>query len=381
VADQIRLLVIEDVPQVAAHMRALLQAQSQIKMLEVVTAGERAVAAVSEFKPDVVIVDALLQGRVQGTDVAHGIRQAEPQVGVVMLTVPQNPVSESAERGIDSVLKMPFSGFDLTTIVRKTFEQRTVEASRAGSMMISLFSPKGGVGRTTIAYNLAVALGANHRVCLIDGSLQFSDLRGLLRIPANVPSIVNLPTDRIRESDVADVAWKDPSGIDILLAPPRVEMAEMVTVRDVEKALSILRQLYEFVVVDTRAGLGDDVLVFLDASDLVMQVLTYDSMAIRNLVMAREAFDAIGYPPTKLTTVLNRSDSTGGLAKADVEASLGATIDFEIVSDGRLVVAANNEGVPFVTGSPDAPISQGIRLLAQSLSAHLRERLPALARH
>jgi pilus assembly protein CpaE len=381
VADQIRLLVIEDVPQVAAHMRALLQAQSQIKMLDVVTAGERAVAAVSEFKPDVVIVDALLQGRVQGTDVAQGIRQAEPQVGVVMLTVPQNPVIESTERGIDSVLKMPFSGFDLTTIVRKTFEQRTVEATRAGSMMISLFSPKGGVGRTTIAYNLAVALGANHRVCLIDGSLQFSDLRGLLRVPADAPSIVNLPTDRIREADVGEVAYKDPSGIDILLAPPRVEMAEMVTVRDVEKALSILRQLYEFVVVDTRAGLGDDVLVFLDASDLIMQVLTYDSMAIRNLVMAREAFDAIGYPPSKLSTVLNRSDSTGGLSKADVEASLGAPIDFEIVSDGRLVVAANNEGVPFVTGSPDAPISQGIRLLADSLSAHLRARLPALARH
>jgi pilus assembly protein CpaE len=379
-AEQIRLLVVEDVPQVAAHMRQLLQAQSQIKMLDVVTAGDRAVAAVSEFKPDVVIVDALLQGRVQGTDVAHGIRQAEPQVGVVMLTVPQNPVTESAEHGIDSVLKMPFSGFDLTTIVRKTYEQRTVEATRSGSKMISLFSPKGGVGRTTIAYNLAVALGANHRVCLVDGSLQFSDLRGLLRVPASAPSIVNLPTDRIRESDVAEVAFKDPSGIDILLAPPRVEMAEMVTVRDLEKVLSMLRQLYEFVIIDTRAGLGDDVLVFLDASDLILQVLTFDSMAIRNLVMAGEAFDAIGYPSSKLVTVLNRSDSTGGITKADVESALGGSIDFEIVSDGRLVVAANNEGVPFVSGSPDAPISQGVRRLADSLSSHLRERTPALAR-
>src|SRR5919106_3091105 len=247
-------------------------------------------------------------------------------------------------------------------------------------MVISLFSPKGGVGRTTIAYNLAVALGANHRVCLVDGSLQFSDLRGLLRVPANAPSIVNLPTDRIRESDVGDVTWKDPSGIDILLAPPRVEMAEMVTVRDVEKALSILRQLYEFVVIDTRAGLGDDVLVFLDASDLVLQVLTYDSMAVRNLAMAGEAFDAIGYPPSKLATLLNRSDSSGGITKADVEAALGSSIDYELVSDGRLVVAANNEGVPFVSGSPQAPISQGIQRLAASLSSHLRERMPALAR-
>jgi pilus assembly protein CpaE len=362
-------------------MRALLQAQSQIKILDVITAGDRAVGAVGDYKPDVVIVDALLQGRTSGQQVAQGIRDTAPQVGVVMVTVPQNPVQEDPERGVDAILKMPFSGFDLTTIVRKTYEERAVQASRAGSMMVTLFSPKGGVGRTTIAYNLAVALGASdHRVCLVDGSLQFSDLRGLLRVPAVAPSIVNLPTDRIRESDVADVAWKDPSGIDILLAPPRVEMAEMVTVRDLEKALSILRQLYEFVVVDTRAALSDDVLVFLDASDVILQVLTYDSMAIRGLAMANEAFEAIGYPATKLATVANRSDSAGGFQKADVEAAIGRPIDYEIVSDGHLVVAANNEGVPFVSGSPDAPISKGVRLIADSLSAHLRQRAPALAR-
>jgi pilus assembly protein CpaE len=313
--------------------------------------------------------------------VAQGIRETEPQVGIVMVTVPQNPVHEDPSRGVDAILKMPFSGFDLTTIVRRAYEERAVESSRAGSMMVTLFSPKGGVGRTTLAYNLAVALGtAGHHVCLVDGSLQFSDLRGLLRVPAVAPSMVNLPTDRIREADVADVTWKDPSGIDILLAPPRVEMAEMVTVRDVEKALSILRQLYEFVIVDTRAALSDDVLVFLDASDLILQVLTYDSMAIRGLVIANEAFEAIGYPPTKLATVLNRADSAGGFNRADVEAAIGRAIDYEVVSDGHLVVSANNEGVAFVSGSPDAPISRGVRQMAESLSAHLRMRAPALAR-
>jgi pilus assembly protein CpaE len=380
-AEQIRLLVVEDVPQVASHMRSLLQAQSQIKMLDVVHAGDLALAAVNELKPDIVIVDALLQGRTSGQQVAGAIREAQPQVGVVMVTVPQNPIREDPSRGVDAILKMPFTGFDLTTIVRRTYEERSVEASRAGCMMVSLFSPKGGVGRTTIAYNLSVALGAmGHRVCLVDGSLQFSDLRGLLRVPATAPSIVNLPTDRIRESDVDEVAWKDPTGIDILLAPPRVEMAEMVTVRDIEKVLSILRQLYDFVIVDTRAALSDDVLVFLDASDLILQVLTYDSMAIRGLAMANEAFDAIGYAPSKLATVVNRADSAGGFARADVEAAIGRAIDYEVVSDGKLVVAANNEGVPFVAGSPDAPISQSIVRLADSLGAHLRERLPALAR-
>jgi pilus assembly protein CpaE len=349
--EQIRLLVVEDVPQVASHIRSLLAAQSQIKMLDVVTAGDRAVASVAEMRPDVVIVDALLQGRVSGQQVAQQIRQAEPQVGIIMLTVPQNPISENAERGIDAVLKMPFTGFDLTTMVRKVGETRALESARSGSLVVTLFSPKGGVGRTTLAYNLAVALGQDHRVCLIDGSLQFSDLRGLLRVPAVAPSIVNLPTDRIRDQDLAEVTWRDPSGIDILLAPPRIEMAEMVTTRDVEKVLSLLRQLYEFV--------------------------TYDSMAIRALAMSAETFAAIGYPQSKLATVLNRADASGGFEKADVEQALGSRIDFEIVSDGNLVLASNNDGSAFVTSSPDAPISQGVRRIAESLAAHLRERSPA----
>src|SRR5918999_3855827 len=378
--EQIRLLVVEDVPQVASHMRSLLNAQTQIKMLDVVTAGDRAVNAVTELKPDVVIVDALLQGRVSGSQVAEGIRRAEPQVAVVMLTVPQNPVREDPSRGIDAVLKMPFSGFDLTTLIRRIAEERAVESARTGSLMVTLFSPKGGVGRTTLAYNLAVALGSNHRVCLVDGSLQFSDLRGLLRVPAVAPSIVNLPTDRIREPDLAEVAWRDPSGIDLLLAPPRVEMAEMITARDIEKVLSLIRQLYEFVVIDTRAALSEDVLVFLDAADVILQVLTYDSMAIRSLAMSAETFAAIGYPPNKLATILNRADASGGFNKTDVEQALGQRIDYEVVSDGRLVLAANNEGVPFVTSSPQAPISEGIRRIASGLADRQHDRTPALAR-
>jgi len=378
-ADQIRLLVVEDVPQVAMHMRTLLHAQAQIKMLDVVTSGEQALVAVGEMHPDVLIVDALLQGRMSGLQVAEQVRRADSNVAVVVLTVPQNSVTADPARGIDAVLKMPFSGFDLTTIVRKVHEASAVAGSRGASIMVSLFSPKGGVGRTTLAYNLAVALGVNHRVCLIDGSLQFSDLRGLLRVPAAAPSIVNLPTDKIRDTDLADVVWKDPAGIDVLLAPPRIEMAEMVTVRDIEKALSIIRQVYEVVVVDTRAALSDDALAFLDASDLILLVLAYDSMAIRALAMADEAFATIGYPPSKLATVLNRSDSTGGFSKADVEEALSRRIDYEVVSDGRLVIAANNEGVPFVLASPEAGISQDIRRMAESITARLRERAPALA--
>ncbi|MGI8930312.1 MAG: AAA family ATPase, partial [Candidatus Limnocylindria bacterium] len=272
-------------------------------MLEVVTSGDHALGSVAEMKPDVVIVDALLQGRVRGHEVADQLRKADPQVGLIMLTVPQNPVVEDPEHGVDAVLKMPFTGFDLTTLVRKVGESRAVETARSGSLVVTFFSPKGGVGRTTLAYNVAVALGQQHRVCLVDGAMQFSDLRGLIGAPPVAPSILDLPTDRLREQDLTDVTWRDPSGIDILLAPPRAEMAEMVTSSDIEKAISMLRQLYDFVIVDTRAALADDVLTFLDSADLVLQVLTFDMMAIRSLAMAGETFAAIGYPPSKIATV------------------------------------------------------------------------------
>jgi pilus assembly protein CpaE len=370
--EKTRLLLIEDVPQVASHIRSLLIAQNNIQVVEVITDGERGLAGVGDFRPDVVIIDWLLQGKVSGAKAASSIRQAYPEVGIIVLTVPQEPITEDPARGIDAVLRMPLAGFDLTAVVRQVAEERVAAAESGGAQIVSLFSPKGGVGRTTLAYNLAVALAGDEPVCLVDGSLQFSDLRGLLRAPADARSILDLPTDRIKEGDVAEVMYRDPSGIDVLLAPPRVEMAEMISTRDIEKALSLLRRLYGHVVIDTRATLSDDVLAFLDASDLVLQVLTFDAQAVRALAMSSDAFAAIGYPPSKLAVVLNRADASGGMSREEVEEVLGQHIDFEVVSDGHLVLAANNEGVPFVSASPDAQISKGVRSIAASLLSHRR---------
>jgi pilus assembly protein CpaE len=291
-------------------------------------------------------------------------------------------VAPDPTHGIHAVLSMPFTGYELVSRLQGVHQAAASQESYGNARMITVFAPKGGVGKTTLAFNLAVAIGQQgSRTVLIDGSLQFGDMRALLKVPVEAPSLLDLPTDRIQESDLADVLWRDPSGIDILLAPPRVEMAEMVTTRDVEKVLSLLRQLYEFVIIDTRAALSDDVLVFLDSADIILQVLSYDSMAIRSLAMSAETFTAIGYPPSKLATVLNRADASGGFDKADVEQALGSKIDFEVVSDGRLVLSSNNEGIAFVSSSPESPIAQGVRRIADSLAAHQRERSPALARH
>ncbi len=367
-SDQTRLLIVEDVPQVAQYIRGLLNSQARVKLLDVLDDGGRAVATIQELRPDVVLVDALLQGRIKGPRLVQMIKEADLGVPVIVLTVPQNPVEPDPSLGIHGVLAMPFSGFDLMTRIaaaRKEFEDSQTFAS---TRVMSVFAPKGGVGKTTVAFNLAVALGQHEqRTVLIDGSLQFGDLRSLLKVPVDAPSILDLPTDRISESDLGDVLWRDPSGIDILLAPPRIEMAEMLTPRDVDKVLSLLRRVYEAVVIDMSSHVSDMNLAFLDASDSIIEIVTYDSTTIHNTVAMADTFRSIGYPASKVRYLINRSDSEGGIDPADLERALGRVPEHKVVSDGRLVVQSNNEGVPFVLANPDAEISKDMMRIAADL--------------
>ena len=366
--DQTRLLIVEDVPQVAQYIRGLLNAQSKVKLLDVLTEGAKAINTISELRPDVVLVDALLQGRIKGPKLVEMIHEADLGVPVIVMTVPQNPVEPDPANGIHGVLSMPFSGLDLMTRIaaaRKEFEaNQAVNSTR----VMCIFAPKGGVGKTTIAFNLAVALGQlEQRTVLIDGSLQFGDLRSLLKVPADAPSILDLPTDRIAESDLGDVLWRDPSGIDILLAPPRIEMAEMLTPRDVEKVLSLLRRVYGAIVIDMPSHLNDINLAFFDACDVIVEIVTYDSTTIHNTVSMADTFRSIGYPASKVRYLVNRADSAGGIDPMDLERALGRVPEHRIVSDGRLVVQSNNEGVPFVLANPAAEISQDVMRVASEI--------------
>jgi pilus assembly protein CpaE len=365
--NSIRLLLAEDVPQVSQHVRNLLSNQSQVKLLEVLNDGSKVVEAAKQLRPDVVMVDLLLQGKVKGPQLIEKLRDSGLEIPVVVLTVPQHPLARDPARGIDAVLTLPFSGFELVNTLSHILADRQARSSGA-CRVISVFAPKGGVGKTTIAFNLAVSLSQlGVATALIDGSLQYGDLRALLKVPSDVPSILDLPTDRVQESDLRDVMWRDPAGIDILLAPPRVEMAEMVSARDVEKTVSLLRRLYETIVIDTPASLSEITLALLDASDVVLLIVTYDSTTIHNTIAVADVFSSIGYAPDKMQYLVNRSDSSGGIGHDELARALGRRPDFEVVSDGHLVVQANNEGMPFVVSSPDAAISRDIRRVALTL--------------
>ena len=226
---------------------------------------------------------------------------------------------------------------------------------------MSVFAPKGGVGKTTIAFNLAVALGQlEQRTVLIDGSLQFGDLRSLLKVPVDAPSILDLPTDRIAESDLGDVLWRDPSGIDILLAPPRIEMAEMLTPRDVDKVLSLLRRVYacdrhRHVEPPQRHQPRVPRRERRDHRDRHLRLDDDPQHGRHGRHVPLDRLPGVQGPlPRQPRRLAGRHRPAATSSERSVACPSTASCP-----TGMLVVQSNNEGVPFVLASPDARDQQG----------------------
>jgi pilus assembly protein CpaE len=366
--DQIRLLLVEDVPQVAQYVRGLLNAQSQVRLVDIVADGTLVPARINEHRPDVVVIDALLQGRLRGMQLVKMLHENEVGIPIVVLTVPQNPVTADPDKGITQVLSMPFNGYDLMSTITGVHRAAAAATDHGPSKLVVVFAPKGGVGKTTLAFNLAAAAsGLGLRTALIDGSIQFGDLRGLLRAPRDAPSMLDLPTDRISENDLADVIWKGPANVEILLAPPRIEMAEMVLIRDLEKTISLMRRIYDLVIVDTGVGLDELTLALLDQADTILEIVTYDATTIRNTIAMAETFQKIGYPPSKVRYLVNRADASAGINPADLRTALGREPEYKIRSEGQVVGPASNQGAPYVTAEPGANVSRDTIEVARAL--------------
>ena len=237
--------------------------------------------------------------------------------------------------------------------------------------IVAVFSPKGGVGRTTVAVNLAVAAATElgKRVALMDGSFQFGDVGVLLNLNPRSKSIADLiPELDAGELDSIDTFLIDhSSGIRVLLAPPSPETAEMITAAGVKKVLESLRMNHDLVVVDCTAFFNDTTLAVLDSADVILTMLSLEITSIKNMRLFLEVAEQLGYESGKVRLVLNRADSALGIRVADVEHSIGRKVDETVVSDGRSVVYALNRGVPFFLSNREAQVSQDILRLARSV--------------
>jgi pilus assembly protein CpaE len=247
-----------------------------------------------------------------------------------------------------------------------------VPGGRQLGQIITFFSPKGGVGRTTIATNLAVALHqlTQKPVCLVDGSLPFGDIAVILNMSPKAKTIADLVGSfENTDSDVLEsVLVSHSTGIKVLLAPPTPESAELITGANVKHVLELLRERYAYIVVDTWPSFQEQVITMLDVADVILTLMTLEITSLKNVRVFMEIAEKLGYGSDKVQLVANRNDSSGGIKASDVEASLGRKIPHTIVSDGRTLVLAVNRGVPFVISHRESQVAKDIFTLAQRLT-------------
>ncbi len=365
-----RVLLVEDLPQVAEHLKGLLGREDDVQVTGVQSAADAAISQATTEKPDVVMVDALLQGKVTGFDVAKRIRAGTPSSRIIMVTVPQKPVTPRPEEGIDAVFVLPGGANDLVQALGGSQKQG---GGKAGTTAV--YSPKGGTGKTLLTVNLATVLRRQgSSVAVMDGVMQFGSVRHLLQVPADAKSIVDLPPSGAMRMAMNESLWEGPGGVHYLFAPSRPEQAELVTAAELTSAASILSESHDHVIVDTPSRLTDDTLALLDAARAIVLVLTYSGPAIATSRTAIEVFDELGYRKQKpILVVISQSDDTGGLSRGALEHALGLPVAAEIPTDRKLVAESLARQEPFVLAAPTAPISQAISALATALVAQQRK--------
>ncbi|MFN4178864.1 MAG: CpaE family protein [Armatimonadota bacterium] len=263
----------------------------------------------------------------------------------------------------------------LNNAVRRAQKVSREQVSRLFQVghVIVFYGPKGGVGTSLLATNLAVSLAAYQPepVALVDLNLQFGAVATLLglRPEATIASLAQ------RFQGELDFEFLQPfllrheeSGLRVLAAPSRPELAELVTTFLVERVFQVLRNHFAFVLVDTSTNLQDTTLAALDISDQILIVTALDLLAIRNTQLVLEMFRKL-YPSDRLKLVLNRSNVRfSGLTPEQVEEFLNIPILAQIPSDGQVAVTSVNESVPFVLRFPNSPLSQSIFKLAISIA-------------
>jgi pilus assembly protein CpaE len=394
-ADQIRVLVVDDIPETRDHLTKLLGFESDIDVVGAAASGREALDMAVRLSPDVVLMDINMPD-MDGITATEQLSSSAPGAAVVMMSVQGEAdyLRRSMLAGAREFLVKPFSSDELTASIRQVSARERDKQSRLATapaastpystgtgpasgegrepgLVVAVFSPKGGVGRTTVAVNLAVAAATElgKRVVIMDGSFQFGDVGVLLNLNPRSKSIADLiPELDAGELDSIDTFLIDhTAGIRVLLAPPSPETAEMITAAGVKKVLESLRMNHDLVVVDCTAFFNDTTLAILDSADVILTMLSLEITSIKNMRLFLEVAEQLGYESGKVRLVLNRADSALGIRVADVEHSIGRKVDETVVSDGRSVVYALNRGVPFFLSNREAQVSQDILRLARSV--------------
>jgi len=389
---KIRVLIVDDIAETRENVRKLLQFEVDVEVAGVAKSGKEGIELSQEYDPDVVLMDINMPD-MDGISATEAIRGKLPHVQVIILSVQgdQNYMRRAMLAGARDFLTKPPMADELISAIRragdmaqqeraKNAQARVAPASPGATInaglsltqgkVVTVYSPKGGTGCTTIAVNLAIALhNEDTRVTLVDGNFQYGDVAVFINEQGK-NTIIDIAT-RVNELDPDIVEGvminHAATGVHVLAGPSRPEYAEKVSGDQFTQLIDYLRQMYAYIVIDTTPILTDITLSAIDKSDVIVLVTTQDIPSIKNARLFLDLLQTIGIDRERIVFTMNRFDKRIAITPDRVGDNLKQPIVAVIPLDERIVVPAVNRGVPFIIDNKAQPSARGILSLAENV--------------
>lgn len=397
---KIRVIIVDDIAETRENIRKLLQFENDIEVVGIGRTGKEGIDLSKEVKPDVVLMDINMPD-MDGIKATEQIRKVLPFVQIIILSVQNDPnyMRGAMQAGACDFLAKPPTVDELTAAIRRAgkiaVEEKAksaqVSAAQAASpgnafaagtvpgrngKIITVYSPKGGAGCTTLVTNLAVALQTEETpVCIVDGNLQFGDVAIFMNEQSKF-SVVDL-APRSMEADLEMVEnlliKHSASGVKILAAPHRPEYAENVNGEQFGKMLEVMRRFFAYVIVDTSSWLTEITLSAMDITDILVLLTTQDIPAIKNARIFLDVADAMDINRKRILFTMNRFDKRIGITPEKIGENFKQEVVGVIPFDDRTVIFSVNRGIPFMLNNKTTPIAKAVMDLAALIQKRLTE--------
>ena len=359
------------------------ESQSDIQLVKTINSLDKLNKEIRAAEPDIILIGPRVIG--QGSlDVIDDIVMQFPELPLIAILEENDPTraQQVMLAGARAFIADPFTQVNLLSTLRRV---RDLEARRSKSQSpeavqvaevvrplrtFAVFSPRGGVGVSTVAANMAIELRAEsgETVLLVDGKLFFGHLDVMLNIRARNTIADLVPHANLLDPGlIGDVVVAHASGIDVLLSPNDVQIAQGMRAEDIYNIINGIKRAYGYVVIDAGSALTENTVTMMDAADRILLVTTPDLVALHDASRFIQISRSLSYPPDKTLIVLNRANLNGGVKPRDIETALRHEVFAQIPDDGANVLRSLNRGIPLVMQYPRSPATQAIQRLAGSV--------------
>ncbi|MBN1439572.1 MAG: response regulator [Anaerolineales bacterium] len=393
-ADKIRVLIVDDIAETRENIRRLLQFERDMEVVGGARTGKEALTLARDTTPHVVIMDINMPD-MDGISATEALLKDLPNTQIVILSVQNEPdyMRRAMLAGARDFLPKPPSADELVSTIRKVGQRALAQpsispvAATPGApvniasphglhgKVVVVYSPRGGVGRTMVSTNLALALNtADTPTVVVDAALQFGDVAACLNLQTRNSLIDLVEQAGDLDNDLVErIAIHHPSGMKVIAAPARPEQAEGVQGAQISKVIRFLANVFQYVVVDTASALNEATIGAIDASDVVVLIGAPDLPTIKNLRMFFDLGEALNLTPQKMVLIMNRMDKRFGISAEKVADLLKQPIVAQIPLDDRVVPLSTNNGEPFILADRTKPIARAVLEMAQAVKTRLAE--------